>query len=117
MNEKIIKQIIEWGDSKGIDNPEKQFQKLAEEMLEAHEAYEKTKAFYSFALQDEHFDDKLEIFGLNLKEELGDIGVVWVLLCNMLDVDPFEVLQLAHNKNKDRKGKTIHGSFVKEEDL
>lgn len=115
--DELIKAIIEWGEEKGINNPEKQFQKLAEEMLEAHEAYEKARAFYSFALQDVYFDDKLEAFTFDIKEELGDIGVVWILLCNMLDVDPFDALEAAHNKNKDRKGKTINGSFVKEEDL
>lgn len=110
----LIKQINEWGDSKGINNPEKQFQKLAEEMLEAHEVYSDMRftSVMSVITPDWATHQKK-----HLKEELGDIGVVWILLCNMLDVDPFKALETAHNKNKDRKGKTIHGSFIKEEDL
>lgn len=101
--EKLIETIIEWGDEKGINNPEKQFQKLAEEMLEAHEEY----VCVSYGLSDHY----------NLSLELGDIGVVWVLLCDMLGVKPQEALEAAHNKNKNRKGKTINGNFIKEEDL
>lgn len=104
--DELIKAIIEWGEEKGINNPEKQFQKLAEEMLEAHEAYLASEYYKPSETEYEH-----------LVEELGDIGVVWILLCNMLEVDPFDALEAAHNKNKDRKGKTINGSFVKEEDL
>lgn len=101
--DKLIEKITDWGFEKGINNPEKQFQKLAEEMLEAHEAY--LKGRLSFALP------------YHLIEELGDIGVVWVLLCDMLGISPLDALEAAHDKNKDRKGKTINGSFVKEEDL
>lgn len=104
--EKIINQIIAWGNEKGINNPVKQFNKLAEEMLEAHEAY-----------FDSEFYKPSEEEYRHLVEELGDIGVVWILLCNMLDISPQEALEAAHDKNKDRKGKTINGSFVKEEDL
>lgn len=111
---KIIEQIIEWGNDKGINNPDKQFQKLAEEMLEAHEAYiEKEVRFVSKLL------DSVEIERLenHLIEELGDIGVVWVLLCDMFSISPSEALRMAHTKNKDRKGKTINDNFIKESDL
>lgn len=103
---KIIEQIIEWGDEKRINNPTKQFNKLAEEMLEAHEAYLASEYYKPSETEYEH-----------LVEELGDIGVVWVLLCNMLDINPQGALGAAHNKNKVRKGKTINGNFIKEEDL
>lgn len=107
--DEIIKQIIAWGDEKGINNPTKQFNKLAEEMLEAHEAFvdcaDRTGGIFS---KERH---------AHLVEELGDIGVVWVLLCDMLGVNPQEALEVAHNKNKDRKGKTINGNFIKEDDL
>lgn len=105
--DETINKIIKWGNEKGIDNPAKQFQKLAEEMLEAHEAY----------LEMVITEDWTGEYEEHLKEELGDIGVVWILLCNMLEIDPREVLEIAHNKNKDRKGKTIKGNFIKEEDL
>lgn len=104
--DEIIKKIIEWGNEKGINNPEKQFNKLAEEMLEAHEAYLASEYYKPSETEYDH-----------LVEELGDIGIVWILLCDMLDVNPLEALEVAHEKNKDRKGKTINGNFIKEEDL
>lgn len=106
--DEIIKKIIDWGNNKGINNPIKQFQKLAEEMLEANEAYFEHK-HARLKTKDEKFE--------HLIEELGDIGVVWLLLCNMLEVSPKFALYTAHEKNKERKGKTINGNFIKEEDL
>lgn len=103
--DELIEKIIKWGAEKGINNPEKQFQKLAEEMLEAHEAY-----------KDFEYTEDFECLQ-HLEEELGDIGVVWVLLCNMLNIKPLEALGAAHAKNKDRKGKTINGNFIKASDL
>lgn len=116
--DEIIKKIIEWGNEKGINNPDKQFNKLAEEMLEAHEAYlekkfhrrHKTAITVITEFYPRHLDK-------HLKEELGDICVVWILLCNMLGISPLEALEIAHKKNKDRKGKTINGNFIKEDDL
>lgn len=111
-NNNLVKQIIEWGKEKGINNPTNQFNKLAEEKLEAYEAYKTKDLMFYFGKKEE-----FAAADFHLKEELGDIGVVWILLCNMLGVDPYEALEIAHNKNKDRKGKTINGNFIKEEDL
>lgn len=122
MNE-IIEKIIKWGNDKGINNPDKQFNKLAEEMLEAHEEYVVVKTLDEIAniIDEENYRMAwIELsaeHSTKLAIELGDIGVVWLLLCNMLDVSPRLALELAHEKNKDRKGKTINGNFIKEEDL
>lgn len=115
--DRLIEKITDWGFEKGINNPEKQFQKLAEEMLEAHEAYIVSNYSDGFAETiHETLAEKREKRS-HLVEELGDIGVVWVLLCDMLGISPLDALEAAHDKNKDRKGKTINGSFVKEQDL
>lgn len=113
----LIEKIIKWGDEKGINNPEKQFQKLAEEMLEAHEAWLKEKSCRIYAPEAAITDDWARQLDEHIKEELGDIGVVWVLLCNMLNIRPLDALEVAHEKNKDRKGKTINGNFIKASDL
>lgn len=121
--DEIIKQIIAWGNEKGINNPTKQFNKLAEEMLEANEEYVAVKTLDRIAniIDDDNYRmDWIELsaeHSTKLATELGDIGVVWLLLCNMLEVSPRLALELAHEKNKDRKGKTINGNFIKEEDL
>ena len=48
---------------------------------------------------------------------MGDIFVTLIILCEQLGIDPVECLSMAYEKIKDRKGKTLHGTFVKEEDL
>lgn len=101
----IVSKIMKWGRDKGINNPEKQLQKMREETSEA-----------TFALV-ENMILETTVTEQHLVEEVGDMGVVWLLLCQMLDIDPYYALEVAHNKNKDRKGKTIKGSFVKESDL
>ena len=53
----------------------------------------------------------------NLKLEMGDVLVTLIILAKQLEIDPSECLDLAYNKIANRKGKTIKGIFVKEEDL
>lgn len=53
----------------------------------------------------------------NMKLEMGDIFVTLIILCDQLNLDPIECLDRAFNKIKDRKGKTINGVFIKQEDL
>lgn len=115
--DELIEKIIKWGDEKGINNPEKQFQKLAEEMLEAHEAYLNGEFCNMYAPAEAITEDWSRHLKNHLIVELGDIGVVWVLLCNMLEIEPLAALEIAHDKNKDRKGKTINGNFIKASDL
>ena len=49
--------------------------------------------------------------------EMGDIFVTLIILCEQIGIDPEECLQMAYEKIKDRSGKTINGTFIKEEDL
>lgn len=99
----IVEKIKAWGEEKGINNPDNQLNKLAEEGLEAKEA---------LVLFREHGNENNYN---HLLEELGDIGVVWVLLCQALDVDIEDALKKAHDKNKDRTGRTIRGNFLKDQ--
>lgn len=104
-----ITNIIQWGRNKGINNPKTQMEKLGEELLEAKEALTVLDVFGSLDIYSEDAEN-------HLYEELGDIGVVWLLLCDMLDIDPMDALEVAHDKNKDRKGKTIEGCFYKDKE-
>lgn len=101
----LIQDIMEWGRDKGINNPEKQLQKMHEETSEATTAL------------SEDIILETNLTARHLTEEVGDMGVVWLLLCQMLSIDPYYALEVAHKKNKDRKGKTINGNFIKESDL
>jgi NTP pyrophosphatase (non-canonical NTP hydrolase) len=51
------------------------------------------------------------------KDSLGDIGVVLIGLCTQLGTTLEEVLEVAYEEIKDRKGKLVNGVFIKETDL
>lgn len=56
----------------------------------------------------------------NLEETIdaiGDIYVVLVILCQQLDLNIDACIQHAYNQIKDRKGKLVNGTFIKEDDL
>ena len=52
-----------------------------------------------------------------IEDSVGDSLVVLIILCQQLGFDLKECLQTAYNEIKDRKGKMIDGTFVKESDL
>ena len=105
----LEKLVLEWADEKDLlhgENADKQFMKFIEEVFE--------------------FKTELDVYGLfgyvdlnfkNMKTEMGDIFVTLIILCKQLGITPAECLELAYNKISKRKGKTINGIFVKEEDL
>ena len=52
-----------------------------------------------------------------IKDALGDMFVVMVILAMQEDLDITECVEMAYNEIKDRKGKMIDGVFVKEADI
>lgn len=52
-----------------------------------------------------------------LKDAIGDTLVTIIVLAHQLDLDVTECLNLAYEEIKNRKGKMIDGTFVKESDL
>lgn len=111
MNE-LIKKVEAWGEEKGIVDPsnvDKQFMKFMEEVFEF-----KTK----LDLENITFDVYGEYIQFkSTKMEFGDVLVTLIILARQMDLDWEECLSIAYEKIKDRKGKTIDGIFVKEEDL
>lgn len=53
----------------------------------------------------------------NLKLEMGDIFVTLIVLCNQLGINCVKCLEMAYEKISKRCGKTVNGTFIKEEDL
>ena len=45
---------------------------------------------------------------------LGDSFVTLIILCYQLELEPKECLQAAWDEIKNRKGKTINGTFIRE---
>lgn len=111
MNE-LIKKVESWGEEKGIVDPsnaDKQFMKFMEEVFEFKTLLD--LEIINFVGNGGYikFDDT--------KMEFGDVLVTLVILAKQLGFDWEECLSMAYEKIKDRKGKTIDGVFVKEEDL
>ena len=96
----LITKVQEWSKQRNIDkaNPKEQTLKLIEEVGELASGLLKS-------------NDDLVI------DSLGDILVVLIILHQQLGLTIEQTLNVAYNEIKDRKGKTIGGVFIKEEDL
>ena len=100
--DELINNITQWADDKGIlvsDNIPQQTMKVMEELGETAGAILKNKK------TDEVIDG------------IGDIFVTVIILSKQLGLDPTECLEHAWNEIKDRKGKTVNGTFIKQEEL
>lgn len=95
--EELISAICSWGSEHGINNPDKQTIKLMEEVGEL--ANEISRSRY----------DTPEV-----RDAIGDIGVVIILLADMLGYDFIDQCLLpAYNVIAKRTGHTVNGSFIK----
>lgn len=119
--EQLQEKVLNWADDKDLlheENAEKQFMKFIEEVFEFKFEMENSKNYKDIC---EH----LKIPGTFAKNknkrdmmlEMGDIFVTLVILCEQLELDPTVCLNVAYNKISKRRGKTINGQFIKEEDL
>lgn len=114
MNFKDLKdKVLSWADDKDLlhrENASKQFMKFIEEVFELNRELE-ISDFRRFI--GEHRDIILR----DIKLEMGDVFVTLIILCEQIGIDPEECLSMAYEKIKNRRGKTINGNFVKDEDL
>lgn len=99
MTDEIIWSIKYWGKEHGINNPDKQTIKLMEEVGEL--ANEISRSRYNTP---------------EVKDALGDIGVVLIILADILGYDFRDCLETAYDVIEGRTGKTVNGSFIKSED-
>lgn len=96
----LIKQVQTWVRERNLhtQNPAIQMCKTVEELGELAKAINKN----------------------NVAEQIdgiGDVTVTLICLCEQLGLDFTECLRAAYNEIKDRKGKLVNGTFVKESDL
>lgn len=94
----LIDAVVEWGEIRGINNPQAQLNKVMEELGElAHEInrgnYESPKAV----------------------DAVGDTLVTLIILADIMGLNAIGCLQEAFDEIKDRKGHTEGGMFIKEE--
>lgn len=96
--DQLIENVHGWADEKGLINPDyvkSQFVKVVEELGEAASAISKNQSE-------------------ELIDGLGDTFVTLIILTLQCGVTPQEVLNVAWNEIKDRKGKTNNGVFIKQ---
>lgn len=96
----LINAVEQWSTNKGLDNADssKQFLKVAEEVGEVAAA---------LARGDRDA----------LKDGIGDVVVTLIILAQQNDMSIQECLSTAYEEIKDRKGKLVNGTFIKEDDL
>lgn len=109
----LQEKILEWADSHDLlheENSGKQFLKFVEEVFEF-------KTEMDMYMKSSKLNLKMLWPDTDMKLEMGDVFVTLIILCKQLEIEPMECLELAYKKIKYRHGKTIDGTFVKEEDL
>lgn len=101
----LINKINHWADERGLKqaDPKIQWMRITEEVGEIRDVLLKPTKFT---------EPKAA-----LKDAIGDTLVTIIVLAHQLDLDVTECLGIAYEEIKNRKGKMINGTFVKEEDL
>lgn len=97
----LIAQVQDWGRERGLHktDPLVQYTKLVEEVAELGAAI----------VAEDYIEQE---------DAVGDILVVLTNLCMELDISDIEdCYWAAYQEIKDRKGVTLNGKFIKEEDL
>ena len=124
MNFKDLKdKVLSWADDKDLlhsKNMDRQFLKFIEEVFEFKTEFN-VWGLYKKLKHDKKIEQDFSIKEhdrwMSMKDEMGDIFVTLIILCEQIGIDPVECLSMAYEKIKGRSGKTINGTFVKEEDL
>lgn len=101
----LINKINEWADSRGLKQADSKIQwmRITEEVGEIRDVLLKPTKFTEPQAA--------------LKDAIGDTLVTIIVLAHQLDLDVTECLGIAYEEIKNRKGKMINGTFVKEDDL
>ena len=105
MMNNLITKINHWADKRNLKqaDPKIQWMRITEEVGEIRDVLLKPTKFTQPQAA--------------LKDAIGDTLVTIIVLAHQLDLDVTECLSIAYEEIKNRKGKMINGTFVKEEDL
>lgn len=101
----LIAKINHWADERNLKqaDPKIQWMRITEEVGEIRDVL----------LKPTKFTDPQ----MALKDAIGDTLVTIIVLAHQLDLDVTDCLNVAYEEIKNRKGKMINGTFVKEDDL
>ena len=96
--DELINKVKIWANEKDLlkkENSQAQMLKVLEEVGETAGALLKNK-------------------NQEIIDGLGDSFVTLIILCYQLGVEPKDCLEAAWNEIKNRKGKTVNGTFIRE---
>lgn len=96
--DELASKVWDWFEEHDLHDPVMQMVKVQEEVGEL--AHEITRGRH-------HSPEVIDA--------IGDTLVTIIGMCHHLNIDPATALSVAYNEIKDRKGKVIDGSFVKEQ--
>lgn len=101
----LIDKVNEWADKRSLKqaDPKIQWMRITEEAGEIRDVL----------LKPTKFTEPQSA----LKDAIGDTLVTIIVLAHQLDLDVIECLGIAYDEIKNRKGKMVNGTFIKEEDL
>lgn len=101
----LITKVNEWADDRNLKqaDPKIQWMRITEEVGEIRDVLLKPTKFTEPQAA--------------LKDAIGDTLVTIIVLAHQLDLDVTECLGIAYDEIKNRKGRMVNGTFVKEEDL
>ena len=101
----LITKINHWADERNLKqaDPKIQWMRVTEEVGEIRDVLLKPTKFTEPQAA--------------LKDAIGDTLVTIIVLAHQLDLDVTECLDIAYEEIKNRNGKMVNGTFVKEEDL
>lgn len=101
----LIDKVNDWADKRNLKqaDPKIQWMRITEEVGEIRDVLLKPTKFTEPQAA--------------LKDAIGDTLVTIIVLAHQLDLDVTECLGIAYDEIKNRKGKMVNGTFVKEEDL
>lgn len=102
---KLVDKVNEWADERNLKqaDPKIQWMRITEEVGEIRDVL----------LKPTKFTEPQSA----LKDAIGDTLVTIIVLAHQLDLDVAECLSIAYEEIKNRKGKMVNGTFVKESDL
>lgn len=105
-------EVLDWAKERDLlhpDNADKQFMKFMEEVFEFKTEMDLKETRWLAGIDIDEVLKPMEI-------EMGDVFVTLIILCGQLNISPRKCLKKAYDKIKNRKGQTINGVFVKEEE-
>ena len=96
--DELVESVALWGRDKGLNDPKAQLNKVVEELGEI--AHEICRNRY-------HSDEMIDA--------IGDTLVTIIILADICKLDVKDCLEEAYNVINERTGRTIDGTFVKDE--